>query len=162
MPKIQEAGTYHVAVKQTALGESKNTKGMQIVVTFADIVNGDTITAYFPCSERAWQYTEEKLRTMGWDAAAAGYQFEELNLDPSPIAGNEVEIVCDFEEYQGERNLRVKFVNPVGGGFKRMDENEAASFADRLRQQIGVTGVSGRRLPRQPQPNGATGSKVPF
>lgn len=164
MPKITQPGTYLVQVKQTALGESKNTKAMQIAVTFADVVNGDTITTYLPCSKKAWPYTEEKLRNCGWDAAANGYRFEELNADPSPIAGNDVEIVVDLEEYNGKPDARVKFINVPGAGPKRMDDAEAGSFADRLRRQLGVSGAptTARSLPREARPANGKSDDIPF
>ena len=167
MAKITNPGTYAVQIKQTALNESKNTKAMQITVTFADVVNGDTITAYLPTSEKAWPYTEEKLRACGWDPAANGYRFEELNDDPSPIAGNDVEIVVDLETWDNKTEPRVKFINVPGGGFKRMESSEASSFADRLRRQLGVGSTSSqsqRRLPRDPAPKATNGKSddVPF
>ena len=162
MPRITEPNTYTVRVTTTALGESKQKASPQIIVGFADVVNGDTITAYLSCSEKAWQYTEEKLRNMGWDAAANGYRFEELNADPSPIAGNEVEIVVDLETYDNKTEARVKFINVPGGGIKRMDDGEASTFADRLRKQLGVSGSSsGRRLPRQTNSRSAAPAAEP-
>lgn len=150
--KITQPGTYTAQVVSTALGESKSSRSPQVVVEFEDQATGDRIVAYLSCKDNAWQYTEQALRTMGWDAAARGYQFEELNEEPSPIAGSTVDIVVEMETYNGRTDPRVRWINEVGSapGMRRMESSEAATFAERLRKQLGVSTPAGaRRLPRQ-------------
>lgn len=168
---VMPVGTHNARVTHTALSASKEKKTQQIVVGFEN-ADGEHITAYLACTEKAWPYTEEKLRTLGWDPMQRGYRFEELNDEPSPIKDAEAEIVVEVEEYNGKPNNRVKYINPPGGGrVERMEATEAVSFADQLRKRLGVSGVataSARRLPRQaekvmPAPNGtADESDIPF
>ncbi len=152
---VLAVGNHEVEVIASALSESQQTKSQQIMVQFAD-ANGDGITAYLACSEAAWQYTEEKLRTLGWDAPKNGYRFEELNLDPSPLKGQRVRITVKEETYKGKTRAKVDGIWPL---FERMEAGEAKSFAEKLRARIlnGSTGsaakVGSGRKSLEPDPN---------
>ena len=105
------AGRHHATVAKTFLATS--TAGNdQIGVTFR-IADGSTITRYLSCTEKAWPYTEENLRSIGWDAEQNGFAFEALNEDPSPVVGNECSIVIREETYNGKTRLAVQFINPA-------------------------------------------------
>ena len=139
-------GRHRVRIASTGLGESPKTKSEQIIITFEDVADDyNTITAYLATSEKAWPYTEKSLINCGWDPTFRGYLFEELNEDPSPIAGNEVDIVTEEEEYEGKRRMKVKWINAPGAGIERMEPAEAQSFAERLRARL----LSGNAQPKR-------------
>lgn len=166
------AGRHRVRVTATALAETKNGTG-QIVVGFEDN-EGNSISAYLFTSDKAWEYTAEKLKVLGWDPVANGYRFEDLNLDPSPIAGNEVDIVTEEEQFEGKWRMKVKWINAPGLGVERMQPAQASSFAETLRARLlrGATATAGtprgnysRRgngSPRYPDSVPPTDEDVPF
>ena len=131
---ILKEGKHDVEVVATALSEEAG-KADTILVQFVD-EHGDGITAYLFCSEKAWPYTEEKLQTLGWDAMARGYRFEELNDDPSPLLGHKAQIVVEAETFEGKTRSKVRFINRAGGHIERMAPSEANTFAKRLRDRI--------------------------
>jgi hypothetical protein len=146
-----DVGRHEVQVLSTALSISQKSGAQQIVVQFENDQQ-DTITAYLSCSDAAWQYTEEKLRAIGWNPVDHGYRFEELNQEPSPCAGNQCQITIQQEEYEGRKRLKVGFINPPGGlPVERMEQAEAQAFAAQLRA----------RLLGQPQAATSTTSKRP-
>lgn len=149
-------GRFDVKVVRTGLGEAGEGKNPQIIVQFED-EEGNTISAYLFCTEKAWPYTEEKLQNMGWDPVQHGYRFEELNEDPSPIAGNAAEIVTDEETYDGKTRTKVKFINPPGGRIERMEAGEAQAFAAKLRQRL--LGGNSQQADQPPPPSD---EDVPF
>lgn len=155
-------GKHRVRVTATALAETKTGVG-QIVVGFEDS-DGNTISAYLFTSDKAWEYTAEKLKTLGWDPRENGYMFEELNADPSPIAGNEVDIVTEEEEYEGKRRMKVKWINAPGLGVERMQPAEAATFAMTLRNRLlrGSTTAGPRTASRSSQPSYPEEEEIPF
>lgn len=155
-------GKHRVRVTATALAETKTGVG-QIVVGFED-GDGNTISAYLFTSDRAWEYTAEKLKTLGWDPRENGYRFEDLNTEPSPIAGNEVDIVTEEEEYEGKRRMKVKWINAPGLGVERMQPAEAASFADKLRRRLlnGGGAPSAAKSSSQQQPSYPEEEEIPF
>jgi len=146
-----EVGKHEVIVSETGL--VKTQKGdMQIVVKFEN-AEGDSITAYLATSEAAWPYTQDKLANMGWDPVSNGFRVEDLNESPSPIHGNQCQIVVKEEEFEGKTRKKVSFINPPGGmPIERMESSEAQRFAAQLRSRL--TGRPGAPA-RQPQPQRA-------
>lgn len=157
-------GTHTVYVTRTNLGGDEQGKTPFVAVGF-DNGEGATITAYLYLSEKAWPIAAKSLKTLGWDPIANGMQFDQLDADPSPIAGNQVDIVVEEEMYEGKLRSKVKWINPVGGLVpERMDPTQARSFAARLKAKLSGVAVdlgdvkpppAERRLPRQPQANGS-------
>jgi hypothetical protein len=146
---IIKAGRHEVVVTTTGLQEKEN--GLTITVGFED-VDGNTITAYLYTSEKAWPYTEKKLQTLGWDPLQNGFRFEELNTEPSPIAGKAVQIVVADEEYDGKLRSKVQFINPPGGGVERLAPEEAKSVAARLRARLTGSGTAKAAMPEDKIP----------
>lgn len=142
-------GKHEVCVAETALGKTQ--KGdLQIIVRF-ETAGGDSISAFLATSDAAWPYTSDKLTNMGWDPTGNGFRFEELNQTPSPILGNQCQIVVVEEEFEGKTRKKVSFINPPGGmPIERMDQPEAQQFAARLRSRL--TGRPVSAPPRQAPP----------
>lgn len=123
---------YNATVTATGLNE-KEGKSMAIAIE-AQTEEGDTGTAFLYCSDKAWPYTEEKLAALGWDPAANGYRFEELNGAASPLIGAPCRMRMKEEEYNGE--IKKKFDIFAGGPVRTLEQAEARSFGDRLRAQV--------------------------
>lgn len=139
-------GSHQVTVTSTAL-QRKNDKG-QIVINARD-AHGNTATAYLFLTDAAWPYTQEKLATLGWDVWEHNFEFDRLDDEPSPIAGNQVEFVIENTLYEGKIIPKVAFINAIGGVRERMPADEAKSFAAQLRSRL---------MPKSSRPNGPTGT----
>jgi len=142
---ILEGGTggklnnYDVLVKGTKVGESAGGTPC-IEIEFVTLDGSGTIMAWKYLTEKAWPYTEENLKDLGWDAAERGYNFEELNTDDqSPLAGVACRIAVEQEEYQGKTKHRVKFINRAGSGRATLDDTQVSGTLDAFRKKIGVT-----------------------
>ena len=85
---------------------------------------------------------------MGWK----GNSFEELNTgSASPLVGVEVEVVWDYEEYEGKYTPKVQLVNSVGGGgMKKAEPEVAARVAARFDSLLRAGGYGG--VPRAQAP----------
>lgn len=99
---------------------------------------------------KAFEIAIQALRALGW----MGDDLSELDdLDEEGAARllpNQVELACDMEEYQGERRLKVKWVNAPGGG--RMTKHalggaDLKTFAAQMRGAI--RGAAGAQRPAQ-------------
>ncbi len=133
-----QPGTYRAqAIKGSAkLGYSnKGTEqvGVQLAMLDADGVETDyTIGWYGYFTDATFERTIESLRNLGW-------QGDDLR-DLSTVGSKPCEIVVDFEEYEGKRSLRVKFINSAGRRTvamkNEMDASAAAAFAARMRGQV--------------------------
>ncbi len=133
-----QPGTYRAqAIKGSAkLGKSNTGTeqvGVQLALLDADGVETDyTIGWYGYFTDGTFDRTIESLRNMGW-------QGDNL-ADLSTVGSKACEIVVDFEEYQGRRSLKVKFINSAGRRTvamkNEMDAGAAAAFAARMRGQV--------------------------
>ncbi len=119
---IQEAGKYLAkCIDDTSAirwGISKNGIG-QLALTFELVdadgnFTGDTIDGAFSLDEKknakgtsAYTITEKALRNCGWKTGT----LEDL----SGINDNVVELDIQWEEYEGNNRLRIKWVNRPGG-----------------------------------------------
>ncbi len=105
-------GYYKARAVSSQLGTtSKGTA--QIAVEFElidEAWNGQRITWFGFFSEKTKERTLESLRHCGWTD-------DDLAVDPLPGFGSvEVSLSIADEEYNGEVNSRVKWVNKAGGG----------------------------------------------
>jgi hypothetical protein len=106
----------------------------QIAVTFQLVDEphaGQTITWFSSfASDKATAITLRALRTCGW--------LGDNLADLEGIDASEVDLVCEEEEYEGERRLRVRWVNPPGGArlAQPMSEGERRAFAERMRGTV--------------------------
>lgn len=154
-------GYYDGKIVATGFSGGDEGKAEAIVIESEITETGDRFRSYLYCSERAWPYTEEKLAKLGWDATAHGFRFEELNGDDSPLIGAPCTVRLKSEEYDGKMRQKADVFAPGGGGVKRLESGEAASFADRLRRRI-LGGGGG--LSEAPRANGAAAAQddIPF
>ena len=80
------------------------------------------ITGWFPLTDRAIEYTVEKLQNMGFCSST----FSKLN-DGKCLVGNRCNIKVSHEEYRGEVNAKIKYVNPEGYEGAEIKRDEAAA-----------------------------------
>lgn len=77
-------------------------------------------------TERSEAKTIETLRLCGW----RGDDFEDL----STIDGTaQVSVVCEEDEYQGQRSVRVRWLNAVAA---KLDQSKAREFAQRMKARV--------------------------
>lgn len=102
-------GTYRARGITGALGFTNN--GNPQVAVRLQITDqahsGETITWYGYFTDNTTERTLDSLRILGWAA-------DELS-DLTGIDANEVEIVVDEEEYNGQQKLRVRWINEIRG-----------------------------------------------
>jgi hypothetical protein len=123
-----KSGKYIARPTQWTISESTN-HCPQFVCGFAIIYwwNGSgwedvtaqdlTITAYMTLFDKSGNPQEFNINglkdSLGWDGLSL------VTLNESDWSGVEVQLVIQEEEYQGKKNMKVKFINPrdyVGGG----------------------------------------------
>jgi len=64
-------------------------------------------------------------KAFGWDG-----DIEALTAEKSdPFSGKEVQVVCEEEEYEGQTRIKVRWLNPVGGGAAKLDKEKLAALA---------------------------------
>jgi hypothetical protein len=162
---FNEATVESVALSKTSAGKP------QLCITFDTGDEPRHVTAYRFFTDASLPYTEKDLRALGWDPVENAWRIDDL-VELEPIRGNKADLTCAWEEYEKSdgtvsKSLKVKFINPVGGGGAvrdRMDANEAKTFAAQLRQKLGVTGGAARRPATVPASQVAVGpdDDIPF
>lgn len=123
-------GRYRARAVEWAWGVSSN-NNPQLAVAFDFLDHpGQRMTRYLSFTDDAFDYSLKALRNCGWQ----GDNFEDL----TGLDANEVQLVLDWEEYQGKRELRIQFINQSGGlALKQaMEPTQIASFAQRMRGRI--------------------------
>lgn len=165
-----QAGTYRARGLSGALGFTKE-HNPQVAVEL-QILDGDgagaiaTWRGYFTAKSEA--RTLEALRILGWKT-------DDLS-DLAGIGDNEVQVVIQEEEFDGKIQLKVAWVNRLGGvGLKEpMSPQEAKAFAASMRgkalasRSATTTATAGK--PAAPKPPaqrpvpaaGAPEDEIPF
>jgi len=130
--------TYRARAIAAALGSSSQGNA-QVGVEFQildggragdETAIGRSITWYGSFSEKAREHTFKALRVCGW-------QGDDVD-DLTTIDSNEVQIVvAEDQDLEGNPTIRVRWINPIGGGGiamkNRMDETSARAFAAEMR-----------------------------
>lgn len=155
---LMKAG-HHAPVYVLGSVLSKSSQGNgQIVISFKN-EDGDTIDAYLSCTEAAWEWTERKLRTLGFDVDANDLDIRPLNRGTeSPIAGVETEIDVKEDTYNGKTTLKVDWIGPRIGQAQMPGSDEDAFAAD-LRRRL----VARKGAPKPaPRPSGKATAAGPW
>lgn len=128
----------------------------QIGVRF-DIVDAeghptnDSETWYGTFSDAAWSYTADALKACGWD----GKSLETLD----GMGSRDVQLVIVEEEYQGEIQRKVKYIN-AGTGVamkKPLGDEQKRQFFARMQQRM-----SGGRPPTPAPKKPVDDGDIPF
>lgn len=134
-----EPGKYWARAAEWAWGlSSEGNEQLAIAFDFIDHP-GHRMTAYLSFTDAAFDYSLKKLRNCGWQ----GNNFDDM----TGLDANEVQLVVDWEEYQGKRELRIGFINAAGGiALKQvMEPAQRKTFADRMRAKIDAADAAAGR-----------------
>lgn len=64
-------------------------------------------------------------KAFGWDG-----DIESLTAEKSdPFSAKQVQVVCEEEEYEGQTRIKVKWLNPLGGGAAKLDKDKLSALA---------------------------------
>ncbi len=152
------------SVKSIDLGTTSTGKE-QLAITFDhDDTSYPSVTKYLFFTDASLPITRDDLAALGWDPEANAWAIDEL-LASGSLIGARADLVCAYEEYNGKRTLKVKFINAPGerrGALKdRMTPDQAKSFTSSLRNRLGVTGGATRR-PQVTKADVALDDDIPF
>lgn len=102
--------------------------GVEFLIVGGD-EDGQRITDYFPLSEKAIQFTFEKLLAAGWDGQDM--------VEWTGLGSVDCRLVVEDEEYQGKWKKKIVFVNRAGVGMKNaMNAGQKSDFAARMRGHL--------------------------
>jgi hypothetical protein len=128
---MHPTGTFEAEVIEHAITESS--KGTPQVAVKFETSEGE-ITGWFALTDKAAEYTIQKLRAMGFQ----GDDLQAVN-DGRCMVGNQCNLVIEHEKYKDKNNndkigARIKFVNPLGvtGGADLTPSDGAAANARRF------------------------------
>lgn len=152
-------GKYRAKATAWTLAESgQGTPEVAVAFQFSDPDLGNkSITWHGYLSDKTYQRTVESLRICGWTG-------DDLS-DLAGLDANEVELVVENEEYEGEVNPKVRWVNRIGGGLAvkaPMTPEKAKTFAASMRTKIRAFDAAAKAKPKAKASNGAGGEKDPF
>jgi hypothetical protein len=138
-----EKAKYHAHAVAVSFGTSEN-NNTQIAVQFSIVdpedFAGETIAWIGHFTDKTTERTIESLQHAGW----AGDDLSELDgLDEQGVRNalpDIVELVCEAEEYKEKWQLRVQWVNKMGGGrfaFKQpLTGGDLKAFAAQMRSTV--------------------------
>lgn len=123
----------------------------QVAIQFLLIERGDYVTYYGFFTDATIARTFESLRICGWTGD------DLTNLEGLDL--NEVELEMKPEEYKGQLQNKVGFINRPGGGLRvtPMEDAEKRAFAARMKAAAVAsrTGMPKAAAKPAPQPNGS-------
>ena len=154
---------YEGKIQSHALGESKEAHTPSVRLKVDAVLDQDTGN---PVSKQFWvdlwltdkaiQRTAETLRSLGFQ----GSSFAELNYGQD-LVGAPVELVTEWEQYNGQDVERVKYVNAPGSyasrGIKACDDATAKRIASRYDAILRNT----RAASAAPAPRAASAAPAP-
>lgn len=148
-----EAGTWKARAREAELGYAST--GTEQVAVLFEIVEGpylgERITWYGYFTEGTFDRTVEGLRNAGW----TGNDLSDL----SSLGSRDCFIVVEWDTYNGERSLKVRWVNSGNGlALKQaMGDAEKRAFAARQRARVAAIG-GGAGAAAQPRLGGHQGA----
>lgn len=134
--ELEDGGTYRARCVQAVLTRTKGSaKSEQVAAQFA-LTDEPTVTlAWFglfgnKAGRDGVTMTERTVRSM----RVCGWVGDDLT-DLKSMTTNEVDLVVGYEEYQGRRRLRVRFIQEPGA-FRHSEMDGAAAFAKKMKASI--------------------------
>ena len=165
--KPNREGLFHAYPVEIGLGETKENKLLQAVIKyrlFEEMSGGEVIDCSADNFEISGYHILEKrdhtLNTTtiealkaatGWDGADPFW----LQDNADALSQTPVQVKLGFEEYNGQRNLKVQFLNPYGargGGVPKADDSIRKAVANRLGPKFRA--LSGGTAAPAPKPIG--------
>jgi len=146
---VINAGIYNGRAQSVQWG--RTSKGAEQVALEFRIVEGDpeaigqTVVWFGFFTDKTWERTMESLRYCGWKG-------DDLSAIRVEDLDQLVELVVEHDEYQGDINARVAWVNRPGGGGRlklkdQLSPDEVRAFAARMKQRA-------KGVPEVKEPNG--------
>lgn len=172
--------TVRVRAVAAGLGESDNEKHTKFVFVTGSVVdneqyNGEQITAVLYFTPKTEERSIESLLHFGFAGDDLSLLADADEAKCAELLPEVVEYVCAPEEYNGEWQLKVKWVNKPGRGKfapkKKLEGGDLKSFAAQFKGAFknarGAAGVrrpsNGSSKPTTPHPNAPDADdKVPF
>jgi hypothetical protein len=147
-------GLFHAHPVDIGLGETSQKKLLQVVINyrlFEELVEGEWRDCSGENLEISGYHVLEKkdhsLNTMtidalkaalGWDGADPFWLQDNVHI----LSQQPVQLKLAIEEYEGQRSLKVKFLNPYGsrgGGVPKADDSMRRNVANRLGPKFRAT-----------------------
>lgn len=125
---ITKVGFYTGRAVSYEFQESSKKGTPQLAVTFeiqhtsdAGAKQTSRMTWFGYLTEAAVDRTLQACRYMGWDDSTNGAAaLEALTTGKADLTKNEVELDIQEEDYEGKKQIRIAFVNRIGGGGKKI------------------------------------------
>lgn len=156
-----EPGTYKakpIAAKYGKSGTGIHQIGVRLEITDGEFA-GESRVWYGSFTPKAEKLTFQAMEAMGY----TGGNPLDLSCLTEPVS-----IVVDYEEYNGEERLKVKFVNRLGGITMKEDLSaaDAQSFADHFKGGYAMykagDGSGGSAGPTEHDPPPISDDDIPF
>lgn len=133
------AGKYRGKAKEWGIGKA-GTGTVQVAIRFdlLDVVSEqgvcDSINYYGALSEAAYPFTVKALRACGWQ----GCDLTELENNGGGLDAQEVQLVVELEDYNGETRAKVRWVNTLGGLAMKdtLEGDSLKAFATQMKGKI--------------------------
>jgi hypothetical protein len=140
-------GLFHAYPVDIGLGETRENKLLQVNILYRlieELGNGEwadcssenlEITGYHILEKRDHSLNENTIESLkaalGWDGRDPFW----LQDNAATLAQQPVQVKLAFEEYNGQQNLKVQFLNPYGsqrGGIGKADDEARRAINNRL------------------------------
>lgn len=149
---MREQGRYQGNITASVFAAAKNTGSPQFVIECEvftlDGTPSGTAKVYLSCSDKAWDYTEPKLKRLGFNG-----DFEK----PEFSNGQGINLTCKHEEYQGKQQEKWD----LGGGMPQpAGADVTKTFAARWKSTNGAAPKPAGR-PTPPPPPSAPAAPTP-
>lgn len=169
MPMLDRAGTFHAYPTDIGVAETGPNNLATVTIAFSIFEEKTDGTFYDVASEGAeltgWFYVEKKdgsLNQMTLDALKSAFPAWDGSdlfwLQDTPLAEHPVQIVADFETYNGNEKLKVKWLNPFGseggnGGVTKTESTKQTGIRNRLSSKLRAVGTGASApAPSSPAP----------
>ncbi len=167
-------GLFHAYPVAIGLGETRENKLLQVVIQYrlfeeclgaqwADCTAENMeITGYHVLEKRDHSLNDNTIESLkaalGWDGRDPFW----LQDNAEALAQHAVQVKLAFEEYNGQQNLKVQFLNPYGaraGGVPRADDDLRRSVSNRLGAKFRA--AAGGTPANPPMPAGSPAAPAP-
>jgi len=145
MPQLAREGVFHARAVERGVDETGPNQLVTFIAKFEVFEERQPDGAFAPCPPEhitGWFYLEKRdgsLNTFTIDALKAAFGWDGVDpfwLQDADLDDHPVQITTEFEEYEGQRRLKVRWLNPYGssggGGVTRADGEKAKAIRNRL------------------------------
>jgi hypothetical protein len=128
MSLLKTAGRHAATATQCEIDEPEGKAASVRILFHTD--TGEEITAWLSLKTEYGAGKQKSAFDITLDTLRSAFGFDDnFETLPSQVEGKECDIVTEFETYNGKERLRVKFVNPPGGGMKAATPPRVSTLA---------------------------------